>query len=131
MKKIIIIFFIFLLQIIDAKALFHLKKDIKYVCEDKKGKKTLFIFDVKNKKVFSDQKDNKSGIDVEIGENYFSWEWDVDYYDRTRLDDGRYVNLKKFFAYLNTDTKQLSYDIDTLLNGRIYSVRFSNCEKLQ
>ena len=136
MKKIIIIFFIFLLQIIDAKALFHLKKDIKYVCEDKKGIKTLYIFDIKNKKVYHDVK-IKDGYDLVIGDNYYAWEMSGHELINSGIfhENGRLMIVDKVYNLLNTDTKQLTYEAEESVTTKRFNksnvTKYNNCEKLQ
>ena len=126
-KSLFLVFFLFLFQIINAKAFFH-SKEIKYVCEGKKGDKRLYIFDLKNKKVFFDSRDNQLGTDIKIGNNYFSW--DISLNEIVTLDSGQYVMGEKFILNLNKDTKQLHLDLKTVKDGIKYSVRIYNCEKL-
>ena len=107
-------------------SLFH-KKEIKYICENNE-KKSLYIFDLKNKKVFFDHKENR-GRDLKIGENYFSWELDGDG-DLVVLDNKEKVFSDKIVFYLNTDLKQLTVDLETIGQGTKYSVRVYKCNEL-
>ena len=128
MRLFIFIISFLILTFSNSWSLFH-SKEVKYVCtETSDNEKKLYIFDIKNKKVFVGDKDY-SGIDVKIGENYFSWELDGDG-ELVVLDNKEKVFVDKIVYYLNTDLKQLTVDFETIGQGTKYSVRVYKCNEL-
>ncbi|WP_428081047.1 hypothetical protein [Candidatus Pelagibacter sp.] len=135
MRLLFFITLFFVVTFSNSWSLFH-KKEEKYVCsETSNGKKFLYIFDIKNKKVYQDIKTD-DGFDLVIGDNYYAWK--MKSYDLIDggifYENGRLMIVDTVHILLNTDTKQLTLEAEESVATKQFNkkrvTKYQNCKKL-